>query len=378
MKKSQLKKFVKQTLKEQNFYQLSEQAGSATAAQLDQAFQTPGDSTVSNLDPYNTFGDAGSFNFAAFAGGFVNKAKSPQRANKCNFVKNQFNVLAGKVPSAGSKYKAQLLIKMRFMILLASTPGNQELPDIYGYNSPNTGGIGCGGNQINQMQSTFNSLASEYSEVSADMFENKKITNLRNTIREELNKLKEIENVSGGGKCRYTNSGGAEETGNPNYCPNLGEECEPGSDTERCICDCTGGSNPGVLRNPRRPIRKLMKKENKTMKLTQLKNIIKEEIQNLQEQALSNWDGNCGNVIPNNSADDLKNLCMKCSPELTGGENSSYDQTLNPSPCDCNLNGMPLMDFCRNKFPSLYLGSGSNTSGGSTSIKFKPGKSKKK
>jgi len=286
MKKSQLKKFIKQTLKEQNFYQLSEQAGSATAAQIDQAFQTPGDSTVSNLDPYNTFGDAGSFNFAAFAGGFVNKAKSPQRANKCNFVKNQFNVLAGKVPSAGSKYKAQLLIKMRFMILIASTPGNQELPDIYGYNSPNTGGIGCGGNQTNQMQSTFNSLANEYSEVSANMFEN--------------------------------------------------------------------------------------------LKLTQLKNIIKEEIQNLQEQALSNWDGNCGNVIPNNSADDLKNLCMKCSPELTGGENSSYDQTLNPSPCDCNLNGMPLMDFCRSKFPSLDLGSGSNTSGGSTRIKFKPGKSKKR
>ena len=124
MKKSQLKKFIKQTLKEQSSDQLSEQAGPATTDQIDQAFQTPGDSTVSNLNPYNTFGDAGSFNFAAFAGGFVNKAKSPQRANKCNFVKNQFNVLAGKVPGTkgdptGSKYTAQLLIKMRFMILVA-------------------------------------------------------------------------------------------------------------------------------------------------------------------------------------------------------------------------------------------------------------------
>ena len=105
------------------------------------------------------------------------------------------------------------------------------------------------------------------------------------------------------------------------------------------------------------------------MKLTQLKQIIKEEITKLQlkEQALSNWDGNCNNVIPNNSVNDLKDLCMKCSPELTGGENASYDQQLDPSPCDCNLEGMPLMDFCRNKFPNLDLGLGSNTSGGGTS-----------
>lgn len=361
MKKSQLKKFIKQTLKEQSSDQLSEQAGPATADQIDQAFQTPGDSTVSNLDPYNTFGDAGSFNFAAFAGGFVNKAKSPQRANKCNFVKNQFNVLAGKVPGTkgnptGSKYTAQLLIKMRFMILVASTPGNQELPDIYGYNSPNTGGIGCGSDQVSQMQSIFSSLVSEYSEVSADMFENKKISNLRNTIREELNKLKEIENVSGGGKCRYTNSGGAEETGNPNYCPSLGEECEPGSDTEKCICSCSGSK----LRNPRRPIKKLMRKENKTMKLTQLKNIVKEEIKNLLSEQTSNWDGNCNSIISTYSnEEDLKSLCAKCDSD------GSYEQGLNPSPCDCNVNSMPLLDFCRKKLPDLGIGintdAGTNT-----------------
>ena len=101
------------------------------------------------------------------------------------------------------------------------------------------------------------------------------------------------------------------------------------------------------------------------MKLTQLKQIIKEEITKLQlkEQAPSNWDGNCGNVIPNNSIDELKNLCMKCSDPQGG----SYDQGLNPSPCDCNLEGFPsLMDFCRHKFPNLDLGLGSNTSGGST------------
>jgi len=103
------------------------------------------------------------------------------------------------------------------------------------------------------------------------------------------------------------------------------------------------------------------------MKLTQLKQIIKEEITKLQlkEQALSNWDGNCGNVIPNNSVNDLKDLCLKCSDPAGG----AYDQQLDPSPCDCNLEGMPLMDFCRNKFPNLDLGLGSNTSGGGTSNK---------
>ena len=35
MKKSQLKKFIKQTLKEQSSDQLSEQAGPATADQID-------------------------------------------------------------------------------------------------------------------------------------------------------------------------------------------------------------------------------------------------------------------------------------------------------------------------------------------------------
>ena len=90
--------------------------------------------------------------------------------------------------------------------------------------------------------------------------ENNQISKLKNIIRETILELQEIENVSGGGKCRYTNSGGAEETGNPNYCPNLGEECEPGSDTERCICDCTGGSNPGVLRKPSKGIKRAPKR----------------------------------------------------------------------------------------------------------------------
>jgi hypothetical protein len=84
--------------------------------------------------------------------------------------------------------------------------------------------------------------------------ENNQISKLKNIIRETILELQEIENV-GGQSCYYTNSGGAEENQDPNYCAQAGQPCTSGSDTERCICDCTGGSNPGVLRKPSKGIR---------------------------------------------------------------------------------------------------------------------------
>ena len=85
------------------------------------------------------------------------------------------------------------------------------------------------------------------------------ISKLKNIIRETILELQEIENVSGQ-SCYYTNSGGAEENQDPNYCAQAGQPCTAGSDTERCICDCTGGSNPGVLRKPSKGIKRAPKR----------------------------------------------------------------------------------------------------------------------
>ncbi len=85
------------------------------------------------------------------------------------------------------------------------------------------------------------------------------ISKLKNIIRETILELQEIENVSGQ-SCYYTNSGGAEENQDPNYCAQAGQPCTSGSDTERCICDCTGGSNPGVLRKPSKGIKRAPKR----------------------------------------------------------------------------------------------------------------------
>lgn len=81
----------------------------------------------------------------------------------------------------------------------------------------------------------------------------------------------------------------------------------------------------------------------------------------MKEQASATWDGNCESIPTHYVGDDLKALCMKCDPGLTGGPNSSYEQQMDPSPCDCSINGESLADFCRSKFPNLGLGTGTGT-----------------
>ena len=97
------------------------------------------------------------------------------------------------------------------------------------------------------------------------------------------------------------------------------------------------------------------------MKVSKLKQIIKEELKNiiLEQDANATWDGNCGSILTNYVGNDLKALCLKCDPGIGGP--GSYEQNMNPSPCDCSINGEPLADFCRSKFPDLGLGLGTNT-----------------
>ena len=100
------------------------------------------------------------------------------------------------------------------------------------------------------------------------------------------------------------------------------------------------------------------------MKVLKLKQIIKEELKNiiLEQDANSTWDGNCGSILTNYVGNDLKALCMKCDPGIGGP--GSFEQNMNPSPCDCSINGEPLADFCRSKFPNLGLGLGTSTGTG--------------
>ena len=100
------------------------------------------------------------------------------------------------------------------------------------------------------------------------------------------------------------------------------------------------------------------------MKVLKLKQIIKEELKNiiLEQDANSTWDGNCGSILTNYVGNDLKALCMKCDPGIGGP--GSFEQNMNPSPCDCSNNGEPLADFCRSKFPNLGLGLGTSTGTG--------------
>ena len=100
------------------------------------------------------------------------------------------------------------------------------------------------------------------------------------------------------------------------------------------------------------------------MKVSKLKQIIKEELKNiiLEQDANSTWDGNCGSILTNYVGNDLKALCIKCDPGIGGP--GSFEQNMNPSPCDCSINGEPLADFCRSKFPNLGLGLGTSTGTG--------------
>ena len=108
-----------------------------------------------------------------------------------------------------------------------------------------------------------------------------------------------------------------------------------------------------------------LKKE--SMKKSELKEIIKEEIKKLKslKEQVTDWDGNCSSVLNTwSDIDDLKGLCMKCNPEL-GGEGSYYIN-MDPSPCGCSVPSSggimkPLLDFCRDKFTGAELGYGGST-----------------
>jgi len=81
----------------------------------------------------------------------------------------------------------------------------------------------------------------------------------------------------------------------------------------------------------------------------------------LREQA--DWDGNCNTLLAayTNSPVGLEGLCSKCD---TAG---SVENNQVPSPCDCNVMSQgqmkPLKDFCRDKFPQLGIG-GANSQWG--------------
>ena len=84
----------------------------------------------------------------------------------------------------------------------------------------------------------------------------------------------------------------------------------------------------------------------------------------LREQNINDtWDGSCGSIITHYVGDDLKSLCMKC--DLGIGGPGSYEQNMDPSPCDCTVpyagEMISLQDWCRAKFPNLGLGLGTDT-----------------
>ena len=67
------------------------------------------------------------------------------------------------------------------------------------------------------------------------------------------------------------------------------------------------------------------------------------------------WNGNCSTLPSTYVGNDLLNLCYKCDTTMGIG---SVEQQMNPSPCDCDVNNEPLLDFCRNKFPQHSFGTG--------------------
>lgn len=84
----------------------------------------------------------------------------------------------------------------------------------------------------------------------------------------------------------------------------------------------------------------------------------------LREQNINDtWDGSCGSIMTHYVGDDLKSLCLKC--DLGIGGPGSYEQQMDPSPCDCTVpyagSMISLPDFCRAKFPNLGLGLGTDT-----------------
>ena len=106
-----------------------------------------------------------------------------------------------------------------------------------------------------------------------------------------------------------------------------------------------------------------MKKSAKGMAMYGKKAKMKEQLQG----ANALWNGDCSTLPSTYVGNDLLNLCYKCDTTMGIG---SVEQQMNPSPCDCDVNNEPLLDFCRNKFPEHAFGTGplGGTSPTNTSI----------
>ena len=86
-----------------------------------------------------------------------------------------------------------------------------------------------------------------------------------------------------------------------------------------------------------------------------LKNRRKAISKALKTEQLQGWNGNCSTLPTTYVGNDLLNLCYKCDTTISIG---SVEQQMNPSPCDCDVNNEPFLDFCRSKFPQHSFGTG--------------------
>jgi len=200
---------------------------------------------------YTAFDYPSGFDVTQWTVGFIDMIIN--HPNPCNFLQGRVNNFSNQLQgNIGPLQQNQLMQKLAVCQELFITTGCNNLQEQrkkYKLD-PKAAAV------IRRMAPKLKGLASRGKGVKK---ENKKISALKRIIKETLLELQEIENVSGQ-SCYYTNSGGAEENQDPNYCAQAGQPCTSGSDTERCICDCTGGSNPGVLRKPSKDIKRAPKR----------------------------------------------------------------------------------------------------------------------
>jgi hypothetical protein len=212
--------------------------GSNSGGELTGSFGTSGNYTV--------FDYPSGWEVTQWTAGFIDMIIN--HPNPCNFLQGRIDDFSGQLQgNIGPLQQNQLMQKLAVcqeLFVLVGCGSLQEQSKKYKLD-PKAASI------LKKMAPKLKGLASRGRGVKK---ESKKISTLKNIIRETILELQEIENVSGQ-SCYYTNSGGAEENQDPNYCAQAGQPCTAGSDTERCICDCTGGSNPGVLRKPSKGIR---------------------------------------------------------------------------------------------------------------------------
>ena len=152
MKKSELRKIIRETIKEQAIDQFGGTSGfgpmtdpqtfgniaggTDTGMSFGVNQYSPPSATTSymdfiaaNPDVEGQFDDAGTFNAEVFFRNFINKVANVQ--NPCNFLKNQSDNLASKYPTAGKKYKSQLYMKIFMMNFIAMNYyGCGELPSL--------------------------------------------------------------------------------------------------------------------------------------------------------------------------------------------------------------------------------------------------------